>query len=66
MKLNSDEVLLKVNMVRENTFTITHTDSEWSKTDFYNPDISLESNRDEFEKAYGKAQYLLTKANQEQ
>jgi hypothetical protein len=66
MKLNSNGILIKVNIVRENTFTITHTDGEWSKTDFYNPDISAESNRNEFEIHYCRAQYLMAKANCEQ
>lgn len=66
MKLNSSGILLKVNMVRDNNFLITHTVNQFMVNDFNNPEISMESNRDEFEKAYGHAQYLLTKANQEQ
>jgi hypothetical protein len=66
MKLNSTGILIKVNMIRGNNFTIGHTDNQFMLQDFHDPELSMESNRDEFEKAYGQAQYLLTKANIEQ
>lgn len=67
MKLNSTGTLIKVFMVRENTFSITHLHNNlWAIQDFNNLELSMESTRDEFEKAYGQAQFLLTKANNEQ
>lgn len=66
MKLNSNGILLKVNMARGNNFTITHTENQFMIEDFHNPELSMESTRDEFEKAYGHAQFLLSKANCEQ
>ena len=67
MKLNSNGILIKVYLVRENTFSITHLHNNvWAIQDFNNTDLSVDSTRDEFEKAYGQAQFLLTKANNEQ
>jgi hypothetical protein len=59
--------MIKVLFVRENSFNIMHSDSnKLMIDDFNNPELSVESNRDEFEQAFGHAQYLLTKANCEQ
>jgi hypothetical protein len=67
MKLNSDGKMIKVLFVRENSFNIMHSDSNrFMKEDFNNPELSVESNRNEFEKAYGQAQYQLCKSNCEQ
>lgn len=66
MKLNSNGILIKVNMVRENNFSIIHTSNSFMVGDFNNPHVSTESSRDEFEMAYGRAQFLLSKTNCEQ
>jgi hypothetical protein len=66
MKLNSDGILIQVLLLREKTVRITCTDNRMHIEDFHNPEVSVESSRDEFEKTYGQAQYLLTKANIEQ
>jgi hypothetical protein len=67
MKLNSNGVLVTVYMIRGNSFSISHADNnQWLNQDFHNPELSMDSSRDEFEKAYGEAQFLLTKANNEQ
>lgn len=66
MKLNSSGVLIKVNLIRIEDFIVTHTRNIYMIQDFHNPELSMESNRDEFEKAYGKAQYQLCKTNCEQ
>lgn len=64
--MNSNGMLVTVYQCRENHFSIICTDNKDIVEDFRNPLNSDESNRDEFEKVYGYAQYLLTKANIEQ
>jgi len=66
MKLNSDGKLIKVKLIRDNSWAIALTENSLMVADFHNTELSTESSRDEFEKAYGQAQYLLTKANCEQ
>lgn len=66
MKLNSTGILLSVYCCRENHFTIIHTDSQDMIENFHNPANSDVITRDEFEKAYGRAQFILSKANCEQ
>lgn len=66
MKLNRDGMLIKVNLVRVKTYSIILTDNSLFVHDFYNSEISTESNRHEFEKAYGQAQFQLCKTNCEQ
>ncbi len=66
MKLSSNGMLIKVYLLRENDFTLTHTKNQFMIQDFHNTEISMESNRDEFEKAYGQAWFQLSKTNCEQ
>ena len=70
MKLNSNGnlIIVKQSPFRNTdlSFAIVHSDNPLITRDFFQIGVSVESNRDEFEKAYGRAQYLLTKANIEQ
>lgn len=66
MKLSSGGILIKVNLIRKEDFTLTHTKNQFMIQDFHNPELSMESNRDEFEKAYGQAWFQLSKTNCEQ
>lgn len=66
MKLNSDGFMIKVYFLKDNRFTIVHTDNKITVSEMHDLDLTDESTRDEWEKAYGQAQYLLCKSNCEQ
>ena len=70
MKLNSNGsvIIVKRSPYRNHgyNFAIVHSDNPLVMADFDNPGLSTESNRDEFEQAYGQAQFQLAKTNCEQ
>jgi hypothetical protein len=70
MKLNSNGacIIIKLSPFRANgqSFAIVHSDNPRMIKDFDEPENSTESNRDEFEKVYGNAQFHLCKTNCEQ
>jgi hypothetical protein len=63
MKLNSNGILIKVNMVNGNNFNVAHTNNRIMIQDFHDPGLSVESNQDEFDSVFYHVQTLLKKAN---
>lgn len=70
MKLNSNGtcIIVKKSPYRKTglSFAIVHSDNPFTVEPYQDPQLSDESNRDEFEKAYGAAQFQLAKTNVEQ
>lgn len=66
-KLNSDgsSIIVGIALMNQNNFSIKHSIEPTVFNEFYD-DGFIDCTRDEFEKAYGRAQFQLSKTNVEQ